>query len=603
MPYIIAEGITGVCLLAALLQRAPGGAGWRWAGGLGAAALPTPLFLMALAAFGSPLSDAIHPAVVLAAWGAAALVLVLSLGKEANASSTQALAAVAVLAVLAAAYTADALLRSEIPPELAGFPAAALVNQVLLWCVMLRIRGYVRAPQPAWRVPAWIRRWNMSVLRFFAIALIFGAVTVAWMILGGTVWFRTESLDRRLGAEMKGLWGPEVLVQRAPHWRPAGAANDAEAHHLAPSASDVAVAIRHEHRYKGLLWYSTFTADFDATYSFAPRDDAGSGHVVFDLPPGVNTYDAMLVALDGRRIRPSEGDIAAGRLTVPVGAGAEHTVRIRYVTQGRNAWVYAPSGAEDATAPAYDDVTGRCGTVDTLGEGPMGRLRNFRLTVQTDFDAIDYPDGTRSPSRPAQSADGGMRATWHYDNALTRQPMGVSMPQRTNAGPIVARMSFFAPVSLLFFFTVLFTLVVRKGIALHPMHYLFIAAGFFAFHILLAYLADVMPAQPAFWIAAGVSTLLVVSYMRLVAGIRFAVAGVGLVQLVYLVGFSYAFFWQGNTGLTVTVGAVVTLFLLMQATGRINWHEVFGRATANRPPVQPPANAPTGDATPPAPPQ
>ncbi len=79
-------------------------------------------------------------------------------------------------------------------------------------------------------------------------------------------------------------------------------------------------------------------------------------------------------------------------------------------------------------------------------------------------------------------------------------------------------MSFFAPVSLLFFFTVLFTVVVLKRIALHPMHYLFIAAGFFAFHILLAYLVDLVDIHRAFWIAAGVSVLLVVGYMRLVAG-------------------------------------------------------------------------------------
>jgi hypothetical protein len=40
---------------------------------------------------------------------------------------------------------------------------------------------------------------------------------------------------------------------------------------------------------------------------------------------------------------------------------------------------------------------------------------------------------------------------------------------------------------------------------------------------------------------------------------------------VYLVGFSLAHFWEGYTGLTVTVLSIVTLFLLMQLTGRIRW--------------------------------
>jgi len=85
------------------------------------------------------------------------------------------------------------------------------------------------------------------------------------------------------------------------------------------------------------------------------------------------------------------------------------------------------------------------------------------------------------------------------------------MPDRIDPGPIVERMSFFAPVSLLLFFTVLFTVVVIKKVPLHPMHYLFISAAFFAFHILLAYLVDHVRLHAAFWICAAVSVVLVVS--------------------------------------------------------------------------------------------
>ncbi len=175
-----------------------------------------------------------------------------------------------------------------------------------------------------------------------------------------------------------------------------------------------------------------------------------------------------------------------------------------------------------------------------------------------------------------------MLARWDYQNAITRQAMGIAMPTKANAGPIVARMSFFAPVSLGFFFTVLLAVVVLRKIPLHPMHYLFIGAGFFAFHILMAYLADLMAIHAAFWVAAAVSVVLVVSYMRLVAGVKFALFFVALAQVVYLVGFSYAFFWVGRTGLAVTIGAVLTLFVLMQVTGRVNWSELLVR---RRPPV------------------
>jgi hypothetical protein len=56
---------------------------------------------------------------------------------------------------------------------------------------------------------------------------------------------------------------------------------------------------------------------------------------------------------------------------------------------------------------------------------------------------------------------------------------------------------------------------------------------------------------------------------------RAALVQAGLAQLVFLVLFSYAFFFEGYTGLTVTIGAVVTLFVLMQLTARVDWASVL----------------------------
>jgi len=48
-------------------------------------------------------------------------------------------------------------------------------------------------------------------------------------------------------------------------------------------------------------------------------------------------------------------------------------------------------------------------------------------------------------------------------------------------------------------------------------------------------------------------------------------------QLIYLVPFSYAFFFKGfQRALAVTIGCIVTLFVAMQMTGRIRWAEKFG---------------------------
>jgi inner membrane protein involved in colicin E2 resistance len=136
--------------------------------------------------------------------------------------------------------------------------------------------------------------------------------------------------------------------------------------------------------------------------------------------------------------------------------------------------------------------------------------------------------------------------------------------------------TFFAPISLLFFITVMVILGIVQGRNLHPMHYFFLSAAFFSFHLLLAYLVDHIDIHAAFVIATLVSMALVISYLRVVGGTRFALAQAGLAQLIYLVLFNYAFFFQGFTGLTITVGAVITLFVLMQLTAKIDWDRVFG---------------------------
>jgi len=132
-------------------------------------------------------------------------------------------------------------------------------------------------------------------------------------------------------------------------------------------------------------------------------------------------------------------------------------------------------------------------------------------------------------------------------------------------------------VSLFLFFFLLFMIALLKGVELHPMHYFFLAAAFFSFHLLLAYLVDHLSIHLAFAICSTVSVFLVISYMRLVVGPRMACVEVGLSQLVYLVGFSYTFFIESMTGLSITVLCIVTLFFVMQATGRLDWGEVFRR--------------------------
>lgn len=156
----------------------------------------------------------------------------------------------------------------------------------------------------------------------------------------------------------------------------------------------------------------------------------------------------------------------------------------------------------------------------------------------------------------------------------------MTFPQRLQPGPLAERITLWAPLSLGFYVFVMLVITTLRRIDLHPVNYLFLAAAFFAFHLLFAYTVDRIPIGWAFLICSVVSMFLTVSYLRLVAGLRFAAVEAALAQFFYLILFSLALFDEGYSGLSITIGAIVTLFITMQVTGRISWSERFGAKAA-----------------------
>jgi inner membrane protein involved in colicin E2 resistance len=245
-------------------------------------------------------------------------------------------------------------------------------------------------------------------------------------------------------------------------------------------------------------------------------------------------------------------DRIAGRLKLE--AGERVTLRAGYRSQGLDRWTYG------------------------FGSG-IAEVRDFRLDVRTNFAAIDFPEGSISPARK-ERAGKGWQLGWEFRRLVSGVTIAIAMPEKLQPGPLASQISVFAPVSLFFFIVVLLTIGVITRVELHPMHFFFLSAAFFAFHLLFAYLADQVDIHAAFALSAVTSLALVVSYLRVVSGARFAFLAAGGAQLVYLVLFSYAFFFKGLTGLAITIGAIVTLFVLMQATARIRWSELFAARPA-----------------------
>jgi opacity protein-like surface antigen len=415
------------------------------------------------------------------------------------------------------------------------------------------------------------------VKRIIAIAFIFLCASVAWAILGATIFQRTYDSGAASEGRVVSTWGaphnqsPPVatyteVVRRSVAVAPAAngigtgaAAADVKTvvsaqpeevtQSLPLESSRIDVALDLEHRQKGLLWYSTYRVSFAGIYAFRnPSDKEQEVKFSLSYPTAQAIYDDLVFTVDDAQMTLlNEQNTVSGKTRLAPGKTV--TLKVGYRSQGLDSWRY------------------------NFGQN-VSQVRDFTLRMKTNFKDVDFPENTLSPTDKHETAN-GWDLTWSYKSLLSGYQIAMAMPEKLQPGPLAGRISFFAPVSLFFFFFLMLIITTLRGIELHPMNYVFLAAAFFSFHLLLAYLVDHVSIHVAFVACSAVSIFLVVSYLRLVIGMRFASGEAALAQFIYLVMFSYAFFLKGFTGLAITIGSIITLFVVMQVTGRIKWKDKF----------------------------
>ena len=413
------------------------------------------------------------------------------------------------------------------------------------------------------------------LIRMVAIIFIFICTAAAWGILGATVTDRTNRQDQKLRSQVDQLWGtpqhqlaPQIYYQTTQPVKVETVSggkivtetkNETISHPLLLDASDINVNLSIDYRQKGLLWYSTFRVHFVGKYRLNNYTDTEREIFFnFSVPTKNGLYDNFRFNIGGKEI--PNLDFNAGTLTgkMNLAPGKSETVEVSYGSQGMDEWWY------------------------DFGEN-VSQVKNFSLVMRTDFGQIDFPQSSISPTHKNDLGN-SWELKWNYTNLLSGVKIGMLMPHKLNPGPWVSEVSYAAPVSLFLFFFVIFLLTTVKRIKLHPMNYFFIGAAFFSFHLLLAYLVDHISIHIAFLICSIVSIFLVVTYLRLAVGNRFAFVEAGVLQFVYLVLFSYTFFFERYTGLAITILSILTLFIVMQFTGKVDWDSLFrkgGQMTAS----------------------
>jgi hypothetical protein len=400
--------------------------------------------------------------------------------------------------------------------------------------------------------------------RLIAITFIFCSAAVAWMILGATLVARTGDSDSSQRGKLTAQWG-SAQTQPAPQVsaRVAIETYNKDKKRVERGYETVTVPIRRSRidvdlnlvqRRDGLLWYNLYDVSFLGRYRV--RNDTSARQLAVHFPFASNdgTYADFSAFIGGRRVSDATA-LDQGCVAFDLAPGASTSIDVAYRSRGMGTWTY------------------RFGS-------DVAAVNDFALAMHTNFDAIDFPPQTLLPTSEEPSGH-GRRLLWRYQTLVTGNGIGMAFPTPLQPGPLAQRITFWAPVALFFYFFVMLVITTLRRIDLHPVNYFFLAASFFSFHLLFAYLVDRIPIEAAFVICSAVTLFLTITYLRLVVGWRFAAVESGLAQLVYLVLFSYALFNEGWSGLTITIGAIVTLFVVMQATGRILWSErLAGGGTA-----------------------
>lgn len=391
----------------------------------------------------------------------------------------------------------------------------------------------------------------MKITHLIASLGIVGCTAIAWFILASAMAKRTQESSQTMSAEVAGVWNPTLEQKHPDAWYETSNAPGGKAS-LLPASSDVSVDLKFVPKQRGLFRHRTYDVAFKAEYVFTnPTRIPQTIYVSFPLPAGAEKLEGFDFRLgeggDQGRTPPAGSGTVTRAMLVPASGSVQ--LSTAYQTRGTGSWTYS-----------FPDKR---------------RIAGFVLKMRTDFTEINFPVGTGSPKDGDRKTDGkGWDLVWNYPDVLAVPSIGMDMPNLLNAGPVAARIAFFAPVSLLFFVTVLLLVGGLKGVQLHPMHVFFVSAGFFAFHLLFAYLVDLVPIYLSFSIATVVSLALVCGYLRAVGGSKLFKVALPA-QLAYLVLFSASFFFDGLTGITLTVCGISTLALLMILTAKVDWRIHF----------------------------
>ena len=430
-----------------------------------------------------------------------------------------------------------------------------------------------------------------QIAQLAAIAFIFISFTIAWMILGTLNAGRTEGqTDLLLKRVQNSYGGPLIITPPRIYYeitkerkvKVAGLetiSSYKERETVDPSGSNIEIDLSLERIKMGNLWFPVFLSKYQGHYEYdieAIPEDFRSEPLF--LLPGLNSSESLFrdieFKINDTSVEPLSRLVSNTpiELTTTKYVNGKLVVDSYYETTGTDYFVYLLSNQGQRRNSREREAR-----FESIEKERLTRLDNFTFKLTTDFIKYELPNRA-VPYTTLRQHDGHNEFEWQFDKTVTGKNIGLIVPKEMIPGDIASRISFFAPISLLFFFVVVTIYGILAKNRLHPMHYAFLAATFLSFHLTFSYSADHISMYFAFAVASLVSCFLTFSYISRVKDQKYALVATSL-QLLYLVVFAWSFFYQtdsglGITGLIVTVVSVLTLFALMQLTAKLDWQNL-----------------------------
>ena len=406
----------------------------------------------------------------------------------------------------------------------------------------------------------------MTIKKIIAIICIYSFTVVAWIILATTNDSRTSSYFYELQQKVIGIYGDRVSIHSPELYKKNKKEREKsvddkkvieeynEFYYYDTQKAKIDININLDQRKKGNLWFPTFKANFEGNYNFKINDyNPKQQYFLYTTLNSANSiYTDISIKINSEDLLNLTPLVQKKEILVMPDRNGFVNFEISYSLTGIESLVYYISHKTDAIV----------------------QMKEFDLKIKTDFDNFDFPPDMMSPLNKSKIKEGYL-LEWGLKDAITGKDIGIIIPNKLNPGEIVTRVTFFAPISLLFFFIVTFMVSIILKLNIHPMNYFFLAATFFSFHLMYSYFSDHINIYITFVISTAISLFLTMSYLRLFTSKAMAYVYAPMTQFVYLIIFSFSFFLKGMTGFIVTIFAVLTLYLLMQLTGKLNWDNAF----------------------------